>query len=214
MGATMMAGLIAVVGAELAGACSCGGTWDPCEYLRVASDVVVSEVVWDTGWLGVFPVRVVEVLKGELKPGSIVFVWGSGRNDVRRGERLLQFREKGGDFQIRCCGPTYWADQHEHWLEAMRNAIRGGPPMLVGKVLNFQNRTGSFGLEGVKVDAECGGRGGSAVTNESGQFVIGSMGEGRCAIRLEKPGYAEAELWKGREVVLSASCVAPTFVMR
>ncbi|MEP7367477.1 MAG: carboxypeptidase-like regulatory domain-containing protein [Acidobacteriota bacterium] len=210
MRAAILVAITVLICAEAASACSCGIP-QPCTYLHYASDVIVSEVLLETSWTGAFPVVVVEVLKGELRPGNVRIVLNPGGDRVRRGQRLLQFREKGGWFRVGCCGPTLDADGLEHWLHAMRNAIRGGPPMLVGEVRTFGEAI-DF-LESVSVTAECGGRQGHALTNKPGQFIIESMAKGPCTVRLEKPGYQDDGVWNGRELIMTGSCAVPTFKM-
>jgi len=183
-------------------ACSCSKLFDPCTMLPPASDVVVSEVIIDTGWLGVAAVRVVEVLKGEMRAGDVALTLGGASPRLPPGTRLLQFRARGDYFRIDCCGPSYAVSHYGHWLRGLKNKLRGGAPMVMGDVWGW----GEGPLAGVRVAAQCGGRRGSATTNALGQWVIEGLEPGACDIRLEKPGYRDEGIWASREFVLGDGC--------
>lgn len=187
-------------------ACSCSKLFDPCSMLPYASDVVVSEVIVDTGWLGVAAVRVVEVLNGNLRVGDVALTLGGNSARVPAGTRLLQLRKRGDYFRVDCCGPTWGVSHYGHWLRGLKNKLRGGPPMVMGDVWGSGAGKDFGPLTGVQVSAQCGGRSGTATTDDLGQFAIAGLASGACDIRLHKPGYREDGIWARREFVLGEGC--------
>jgi len=186
-------------------ACSCSKLLEPCMMLPLASDMVVSEVIVDTGLLAVAVVRVVEVLKGNLRVGGAAMTLGGSSPRIPPGTRLLQLRRRGDFFRIDCCGPTWGVSHYGHWLRGLKNKPRGGPPMVMGDVWSYGGRE-SGPLAGVHVSAQCGVRRGTATTDERGQYVIEGLEPGACDIRLQESGYQEDGIWARREFVLGDGC--------
>lgn len=198
--------LLLLAGTVCASACQCSDPFDPCTILPLASDVVVIEVIFNTGWLGVAAVRVVEVLKGDLRVGDVALTLGGNSTRVPPGTRLLQLRKRGDYFRVGCCGPTWGVSYYGHWLRGWKNNLRGGPPMVMGDVWGSSGGKDSGPLAGVRVWAQCGGRSGTATTDARGQYVIEGLAPGACDIRLQKPGYQDDGIWARRKFVLGDGC--------
>jgi len=189
-------------------ACSCAGFSSPC---NLSSAVVIARVIRDSGdgWgKGPGRVKVEEVLKGPRSLDEIEVETAAGTSCYGRlelGKRYVLYggiRENGPlGFSIGSCGQSFQIGEDEYLLDALRNAARNGPFLVVGKVFaksDAYSYSGD-GISDVRVIAEGAGGKVETITDSVGYYRLLGLTPGRYRLTASHASYSQDTSREPRE---------------
>ncbi len=144
-------------------ACSCFSTTTPCSQVGGSTVIFVARVITDSGeGFGTGPAHVaieegLQNVPSGLREADINTAAGTSCYfRLKVGERYVIIT-KGPSYSVAACSSSFQIRGKEHILQALRDQINGGSPVLLGTVLKS---TGAYshggGIEGVSVAAEAG----------------------------------------------------------
>lgn len=213
--------LLLLLAAEGVGlGCWCLGSGSVCAQARGSEAMFVGRAMTDSGpeWgRRAVKVRVEEALRnvpaglGEMEIDSSFGTTCYGR--LEAGKRYVIFAwRQDGTWKTNVCAGNFEVAGHEHMLNALREAARGGESRIVGRVAR---RTGPYasgaGVGGARVVARSEGRSYEALTDGAGVYELRGVEPGRYRFEVTKAGFAADEsdqkTWNGRLVRNAATGV-------
>src|SRR5262249_20128465 len=130
--------------------CSCSNVPTACSQVGGSTVIFVARVLVDSGeGMGTRPARVaIEEALQNVPPGlretQINTSFGTScYRPLKAGEKYVILTE-ARSYSVSFCSPSFQLYGNEHILDALRNAIRGGPSSLVGTVLKRVVRGGGM----------------------------------------------------------------------
>ncbi len=210
--------LAALIHAPTAAACSCLTTGSACDWLRSTPVVFVGIVTEDSGeGEGSGPAKMVveEVLHGLSREVKEVTVDTAARTScymrLKKYERYVIYGQRSSDTRVSrsVCSFSFAVAGNELLLSALREAERGKPQRLIGKV---QQKAGAYdvqgeGASGLRVVAAAGDARLETTTNTSGEFEFLNIEPGRYHVTVTSPEvYEDSWRWPKDPAVSTSSC--------